>query len=46
MSNTYFGGVVTSTGVTGEVDADLKAVVTATRDRIAGQMAKLRVSCV
>ena len=30
MSNKYFGGVVTSTGVTGEVDADLKAVVTAT----------------
>ena len=44
MSNKYFGGVVTSTGVTGEVDADLKAVVTATRDRIAGKMAKLRVA--
>ena len=44
MSNKYFGGVVTSTGVTGEVDADLKAVVTETRDRIAGKMAKLRVA--
>ena len=44
MSNKYFGGVVTSTGVTGEVDADLKAVVTATRDRIAEKMAKLRVA--
>ena len=44
MSNKYFGGVVTSTGVTGEVDADLKAVVTATRDRIAGRWQKLRVA--
>ena len=44
MSNKYFGGVVTSTGVTGEVDADLKAVVTATRDRIVEKMAKLRVA--
>ncbi len=44
MSNKYFGGVVTSTGVTGEVDADLKAVVTATRDRIGEKMAKLRVA--
>ena len=31
MSNKYFGGVVTKTGVTEEVDDDLKAVVTATR---------------
>ena len=28
MSNKYFDGVVKSTGVTEEVDADLKAVVT------------------
>ena len=28
MSNKYFGGIVKSTGVTDEVDADLKEVVT------------------
>ena len=33
MTNKYFGGVVTKTGVTEEVDDDLKAVVTATRKR-------------
>ena len=44
MSNKYFDGVVKSTGVTGEADADLKAVVTGTRDRIAKKMEKLRVA--
>ena len=44
MSNKYFGGIVESTGVTGEVDADLKAVVTGTRDRVAQKMEKLRVA--
>ena len=44
LHHKYFGGVVTSTGVTGEVDADLKAVVTETRDRIVEKMAKLRVA--
>ena len=44
MSNKYFGGIVKSTGVTGEVDADLKAVVTGTRDRVAQKMEKLRVA--
>ena len=44
MSNKYFDGVVKSTGVTGEADADLKAVVTETRDRIAKKMEKLRVA--
>ena len=33
MSNKYFGGVVTKTGVEEDVDADLKAVVTGTRTR-------------
>lgn len=44
MSNKYFGGVVRSTGVTGEADADLKEVVTGTRDRTAEKMEKLRVA--
>ena len=33
MSNKYFDGVVKSTGVTEEVDADLKAVVLGTREK-------------
>ena len=44
MSNKYFGGVVTKTGVEEEVDADLKAVVTATRDAVAAKMENLRVA--
>ena len=44
MSNKYFDGFVKSTGVTGEADAHLKAVVTGTRDRIAKKMEKLRVA--
>ncbi len=44
MSNKYFGGIVKSTGVTAEVDEDLKAVVTGTRDRVAKKMEKLRVA--
>ena len=33
MSNKYFGGVVTKTGVEEDVDADLKAVVTGTKQK-------------
>ena len=44
MSNKYFGGVVRSTGVTEEVDEDLKAVVTKARDRVAQKMKDLRVA--
>ena len=44
MSNKYFDGVVKSTGVTEEVDADLKAVVTSARDKIAEKMKNLRVA--
>ncbi len=44
MSNKYFGGVVRSTGVTGEEDADLKALVVDTRARVAEKMEKLRVA--
>ena len=44
MSNKYFGGIVKLTGVTAEVDEDLKAVVTGTRDRVAQKMGKLRVA--
>lgn len=44
MSNKYFGGVVAKTGVTDEMDADLKAVVTGTRDKVAAKMKDLRVA--
>ena len=44
MSNKFFGGVVRSTGVTEEVDEDLKAVVTGARDRVAQKMKNLRVA--
>ena len=43
MSNKYFGGVVNKTGVEEDVDADLKAVVTGTRDKVAAKMDQLRV---
>ena len=44
MSNKYFDGVVRKTGVTAEVDEDLKAVVTGTRDKVQEKMDKLRVA--
>ena len=44
MSNKYFGGVVASTGVAGEMDADLKAVVTAAAGKVSAKMADLRVA--
>ena len=44
MSNKYFDGVVNSTAVTEEVDADLKAVVTSARDKVAEKMKNLRVA--
>lgn len=44
MSNKYFDGVVASTGVTDEVDADLKAVVTGARDKVAKKMEDLHVA--
>ena len=44
MSNKYFGGVVTKTGVEEDVDADLKAVVTGTRAKVASKMEDLRVA--
>ena len=44
MSTKYFDGVVKSTGVTEEVDADLKAVVTSARDKVAEKMKNLRVA--
>lgn len=43
MSNKYFDGTVKNTGVTEEVDADLKAVVTGARDKVTAKMEKLRV---
>ena len=44
MSNKYFGGVVTNTNVTEEVDDDLKRVVGDTRLRVNDCMDKLRVA--
>ena len=44
MSNKYFGGVVTKTGVAEEVDDDLKAVVTVTKAKVAAKMEELRVA--
>ena len=44
MSNKYFDGVVKQTGVTEEVDDDLKAVVTGTAARVTAKMDNLRVA--
>ncbi len=45
MSNKYFGGVVNKTGVTDDaIDSDLKAVVTATRDKVQAKMSTLHVA--
>ena len=44
MTNKYFGGVVRKTGVEAPVDAELKAVVTAAVDKVAGKMDGLRVA--
>ncbi len=44
MSNKYYGGVVTKTGVTEEVDEELKAVVTGTRKKVDAKMKELRVA--
>ena len=44
MTNKYFDGTVTKTGAEADVDADLKAVVTAARDKVAAKMDDLRVA--
>ncbi len=44
MSNKYFGGVVENKNVCEDVDADLKAVVTSTKDKVVGKMNELRVA--
>lgn len=44
MSNKYFQGVVTGTGAVEEVDGDLKAVVTGTKEKVAAKMENLRVA--
>ncbi len=44
MSNKYFGGVVTDTGVGAEVDEDLKATVLSTLTRANEKMDQLRVA--
>ncbi len=44
MSNKYFDGVVAATGVTEEVDADLKETATNTAGKVCAKMADLRVA--
>ena len=45
MSNKYIGGVVNKTGVEdAAIDGDLKAVITATRDKVQAKMATLHVA--
>ena len=44
MSNKYFEGVVADKKVTGEMDADLKEVVTGTFKRVSAKMDELRVA--
>ena len=44
MSNKYFDGTVRSTGVTEDVDADLKSVVTSARDKVAARMDDNRIA--
>lgn len=44
MSNKYFDGIVSSTGVTEEVDDHLKEVVTQTAEKVSAKMADLRVA--
>ena len=47
MSNKYFDGVVTNKGVTDgqdDIDADLKAVVTGTYQKVVAKMGELRVA--
>ncbi len=44
MSNKYFGGVVEDAGVSGDVDAELRAVAVGTADRVAEKMKDLRVA--
>ena len=44
MSNKYFGGTVTRTGVTEEVDEDLKKTVLGTLAKVSDKMDQLRVA--
>ena len=44
MSNKYFDGVVCDKGIADDVDADLKAVVTGTLDKVSAKMDGLRVA--
>lgn len=44
MSNKYFGGVVNNTGITEDVDEELKSVVMAAPGKVEEKMDKLRVA--
>ena len=44
MSNKYFGGKVCDEGIEDSMDADLKALVSGTYDKVCGKMENLRVA--
>lgn len=44
MTNQYFGGVVKDAGVYEEVDGDLKAVVSAVRDKVGAKIGEYKVA--
>ncbi len=44
MSNKYFGGKVCDKGIEDSMDADLKALVSGTYDKVCGKMENLRVA--
>ena len=44
MSNKYFDGIVENTGVSGDVDEELKVVVTQAVDKVKDKMDRLRVA--
>ncbi len=44
MSNKYFGGIVTNTGITADVDEDLKTVACTALERVSAKMEGLRVA--
>jgi len=44
MSNKYFGGIVNNKSIVEDVDAELKAVVTSTKDKVVKKMEHIRVA--
>ncbi len=44
MCNKYFDGVVTNSGIEEEIDAELKATITAVKDKVVAKMDELRIA--